>query len=72
VVNINPTFSREIASQITRKEYNLIPLQKDLDATTKNLRDRQMHLNKFERRRDVNTMEILDMWRNYATRREMI
>jgi hypothetical protein len=38
VENTKPTFSRERESQITRKEDSLVPLYKDLDALTKNLK----------------------------------
>jgi hypothetical protein len=72
VVNINPTCSRERASWITGKEDGLIPLHKDLDTTTKNLKGKQMHPIKVERRRYASTVERMDMWRKYATRREMI
>jgi hypothetical protein len=38
VVNIKPTCSRERESSIIRKEDGLIPLYKDLDASTRNLK----------------------------------
>jgi hypothetical protein len=36
--------------QITRKEDGLIPLYRDLDASTRNLKGRKMHPIKIERR----------------------
>jgi hypothetical protein len=44
VVNIRPTFSRERESQLTRKDDGLIPLYKDLDASTRKLKGIWMHL----------------------------
>ena len=72
MVNIEPAFSRERTSWITGKEDGLIPLRKDLDASTRNLNGKQMHPIKVERRIHVSTVEILDMWRNIDLRRETI
>jgi hypothetical protein len=55
VVNIKPTCSRERESRITRKEDGLIPLYRDMDASTRNLKGRKMHPVKVKRRRHVNT-----------------
>jgi hypothetical protein len=72
VVKIKHTCSRERDSRITRKEDSLIPLYKDLDALTRNLKGKKMYNIKVERRRHACNMEILDMWRNYTIIRETI
>jgi hypothetical protein len=72
VVNIKLTFSREIERWILGIEYDLIPLHRNLKSMTRNLRDRRMHQNKLERRKHVNNVETLDMWRKYTIRIEMI
>jgi hypothetical protein len=72
VVNIKTTYSSEREKRITKKEDSLIPLYRDLDASTRNLKDIQMHPIKFKIRRHVCTMGKLDMWRRFSTRRETI
>jgi len=72
VENINPTFSRERESQITGKEDTLIPLHRDLDASTINQKGKHMHLVKVKRRKHFSTIEIRYMWRSSAIRRDTI
>jgi len=72
VVNIKPTCLRERASQILEIEYGLIPLHRDLETMTRNLRDKQMLPSEIEIRRHVSIVEILVMWRKFDIRREMI
>jgi len=57
MVNMKPTCSRERPSQILGIKYSLIPLHRDLEATTKNLRDRQVPHNENETGRHVNIVE---------------
>jgi hypothetical protein len=72
VENIKTTLSRLRESQITRKEYGLIPLYRILEASNKNLKGIYMDPNEVETIRHVNNMEKMDMQRMFSIRRDMI
>jgi hypothetical protein len=63
VVNIKPLFSREREIQITRKEDVLIPLYRDLYASTRNVKGRNMYPMKVERIINFSIVGIMEMWR---------
>jgi len=71
-VNIKPTCSREKESQFTGKEYSFRPLHRNLEASTKNLRGKQMHPNKVKIIRHVSIVERMGMWRRSSRIRETI
>jgi len=60
-VNNKSTCSRERARWILWIEYGLMPLHINIHTTAINLRDRCIHPNAVERRRHVNTMEIMEI-----------
>jgi hypothetical protein len=50
----------------------LISIYIDLEASTRNIKGRQMHPVKVERRRQVSNVEIMDMWRRSTIIRDTI
>jgi hypothetical protein len=55
-----------------RERYCLIPMDGNMVDSTGNLRGKQMHPDEVERRRQVNIVERMDMWRSYVIRRATI